>query len=289
LARTRPGPCRPTLACRRLILPAGKARQPRGSSPQRAHGQTQRARPGAHSARQGRPHVLQSCGLPGGGAAAGPTACPCGPASCSQQAAKLAAAGSRAAAPLPPLFSSARPPLLLQVVAVLSSLAVVERASIDEAYLDVSQEAGSRLAQLGEGALPPEPADLERCHVAGMVGGGRGGGGRGACVLPPGCGAVEGSGGQWRQWGPAPSPAAGLVLDPAGGGAGRAGAWRLMRGSSSRCAAGAGTALAASSADWPGRGRCTRTLTRARASRRRRAALRRGGGGRQGSGRRRSG
>lgn len=56
-----------------------------------------------------------------------------------------------------------------QVMAILSGLAVCERASIDEAYLDLTEEAGRRLRALPAGAPPAVPSSLEGWHVCGLV------------------------------------------------------------------------------------------------------------------------
>ena len=74
--------------------------------------------------------------------------------------------------PSPPLFYTAplTPP---QVAAALSRLAVTERASIDEVYLDVTKEASRRLTALPFPlAPPPEPASFRGMHVAGAEAGG---------------------------------------------------------------------------------------------------------------------
>jgi nucleotidyltransferase/DNA polymerase involved in DNA repair len=55
----------------------------------------------------------------------------------------------------------------MQVADILSRLAVTERASIDEVYLDVTAEAGRRLAALPAGSTPPEPVLFMGMHVAG--------------------------------------------------------------------------------------------------------------------------
>lgn len=55
-------------------------------------------------------------------------------------------------------------------MSILSRLAVCERASIDEAYLDLTQEAGRRLAGPGGpvAALGCAP-DMQGWHLAGSV------------------------------------------------------------------------------------------------------------------------
>ncbi len=50
---------------------------------------------------------------------------------------------------------------------MLSRLSICERASIDECYLDISAEAGRRLAAAS--GSPPPPVDVERSHVAGQA------------------------------------------------------------------------------------------------------------------------
>ena len=50
---------------------------------------------------------------------------------------------------------------------MLSRLSICERASIDECYLDISAEAGRRLAAAA-GNPAPTP-DAERIHVAGQA------------------------------------------------------------------------------------------------------------------------
>lgn len=54
-----------------------------------------------------------------------------------------------------------------QVTSILSTLCVCERASIDEAYLDVTDEAMRRLSRAG-GKLPQQQ-DFDGWHVCGIV------------------------------------------------------------------------------------------------------------------------
>ncbi len=66
-------------------------------------------------------------------------------------------------------FHSVFSPYALQVAEVLSRLAVTERASIDEVYLDVTAEALRRLAGIPPGSKPPEPESFVGIHVAGEI------------------------------------------------------------------------------------------------------------------------
>ena len=70
--------------------------------------------------------------------------------------------------PLPPL---PRPPLH-QVMSVLSSQSTCERASIDEAYLDITEASARRVAAAAAaGGLPDPEHDITGWHLAGQVGG----------------------------------------------------------------------------------------------------------------------
>lgn len=55
----------------------------------------------------------------------------------------------------------------LQVLDILARLSIAERASIDECYLDITQEASKRLAACS--GHPPLPIHLEQVHVCGEV------------------------------------------------------------------------------------------------------------------------
>jgi hypothetical protein len=87
-----------------------------------------------------------------------------------------------------------------QVVNVLSSKAVVERASIDEAYLDVTEEAGRSMAQLGQGGALPVPPDVERCHLAGHVSSCHLAGHVSSCHLAGHVSSCEHAGLWWEPW-----------------------------------------------------------------------------------------
>lgn len=50
---------------------------------------------------------------------------------------------------------------------ILARLAVTERASIDECYLDITHEARHRMAAAG--GHPPVPVHLDQVHVSGQV------------------------------------------------------------------------------------------------------------------------
>ena len=54
-----------------------------------------------------------------------------------------------------------------QVVDILSRIGVVERASIDECYLDLTEESHSRLAACN--GQPGLPANADRVHICGQV------------------------------------------------------------------------------------------------------------------------
>ncbi len=56
-------------------------------------------------------------------------------------------------------------------MAILSSRCVLERASVDEAYMDITLAAAAVLQQLRlpDGALRPPPTSLAGWHVAGAV------------------------------------------------------------------------------------------------------------------------
>lgn len=56
--------------------------------------------------------------------------------------------------------------LALQVADILARGGICERASIDEAYIDVTEEAQKRLKLAGDGPLP-EPLSFDRIHVSG--------------------------------------------------------------------------------------------------------------------------
>ena len=56
---------------------------------------------------------------------------------------------------------------LMQVVEILSRIAICERASIDECYLDLTEEAHKRLAACG--GQPPLPVNSDRVHICGQV------------------------------------------------------------------------------------------------------------------------
>ena len=56
----------------------------------------------------------------------------------------------------------------LQVLDILARLSIAERASIDECYLDITQEASKRLA--ASSGHPALPINLEQVHVCGKVG-----------------------------------------------------------------------------------------------------------------------
>ncbi|DBA89011.1 TPA: hypothetical protein ACH3X2_000227 [Trebouxia sp. C0005] len=55
-----------------------------------------------------------------------------------------------------------------QVVEILSRMAICERASIDECYLDLTEEAHKRLA--ASGGQPPLPINPDRVHICGQDG-----------------------------------------------------------------------------------------------------------------------
>ena len=55
----------------------------------------------------------------------------------------------------------------MQVLDILARLSIAERASIDECYLDITQEASKRLAACS--GHPPLPINLEQVHVCGEV------------------------------------------------------------------------------------------------------------------------
>ena len=55
----------------------------------------------------------------------------------------------------------------IQVLGVLARLSTAERASIDECYLDISEEAKKRMAACS--GHPPLPVNLEQVHVCGEV------------------------------------------------------------------------------------------------------------------------
>lgn len=55
-----------------------------------------------------------------------------------------------------------------QVVEILSRMAICERASIDECYLDLTEEAHKRLAACG--GQPPLPINPDRVHICGQEG-----------------------------------------------------------------------------------------------------------------------
>lgn len=54
-----------------------------------------------------------------------------------------------------------------QVIGILSTLSICERASIDEAYIDVTDEANRRHA--AGGGWPAAPFNTEGWHVCGVV------------------------------------------------------------------------------------------------------------------------
>ena len=54
-----------------------------------------------------------------------------------------------------------------QVADILARLAVTERASIDECYLDITEEARRRMAASGGHA--PVPVHIDQVHVSGQV------------------------------------------------------------------------------------------------------------------------
>ncbi len=54
-----------------------------------------------------------------------------------------------------------------QVLDILARLSIAERASIDECYLDITQEASRRLAACS--GHPPLPIKPEQVHVCGEV------------------------------------------------------------------------------------------------------------------------
>lgn len=51
---------------------------------------------------------------------------------------------------------------------ILSRIGIVERASIDECYLDLTQESHIRLAACN--GQPPLPVNADRVHICGQVG-----------------------------------------------------------------------------------------------------------------------
>ena len=55
----------------------------------------------------------------------------------------------------------------MQVLDILARLSIAERASIDECYLDITQEASKRLAACS--GHPSLPINLEQVHVCGEV------------------------------------------------------------------------------------------------------------------------
>jgi nucleotidyltransferase/DNA polymerase involved in DNA repair len=54
----------------------------------------------------------------------------------------------------------------MQVTDILARLAVCEKASIDECYLDISVEARRRLLESG---IPQLPVNSDRAHICGEV------------------------------------------------------------------------------------------------------------------------
>lgn len=56
---------------------------------------------------------------------------------------------------------------LIQVLGILARLSIAERASIDECYLDISEEAKKRMAACS--GHPPLPVNMEQVHVCGEV------------------------------------------------------------------------------------------------------------------------
>jgi DNA polymerase eta len=58
------------------------------------------------------------------------------------------------------------------VLQVLSRLSIAERASIDECYLDIAEEAKKRMAACS--GNPPLPVNVDEVHVSGEVGYGAG-------------------------------------------------------------------------------------------------------------------
>lgn len=57
--------------------------------------------------------------------------------------------------------------LRVQVVDILSRMSICERASIDECYLDLTEEAHKRLA--GCHGQPSFPVNPDRVHICGQV------------------------------------------------------------------------------------------------------------------------
>ena len=55
----------------------------------------------------------------------------------------------------------------VQVLDILARLSIAERASIDECYLDITQEASKRLSACS--GHPPLPSHAEQVHVCGEV------------------------------------------------------------------------------------------------------------------------
>ena len=55
-----------------------------------------------------------------------------------------------------------------QVVDILSRIGIVERASIDECYLDLTEESHTRLAACN--GQPPLPVNPDRVHICSQVG-----------------------------------------------------------------------------------------------------------------------
>lgn len=54
------------------------------------------------------------------------------------------------------------------MVDILSRIGIVERASIDECYIDLTEESRARLAACN--GQPPLPVNPDRVHVCGQVG-----------------------------------------------------------------------------------------------------------------------
>ncbi len=55
----------------------------------------------------------------------------------------------------------------IQVLGILARLSIAERASIDECYLDISEEAKKRMAACA--GYPALPVNMEQVHVCGEV------------------------------------------------------------------------------------------------------------------------
>ena len=66
------------------------------------------------------------------------------------------------------VVQSSEQALCYQVMEVLARCSVCERASIDECYLDVTEEARRRLAACA--GHPPLPPDADRIHIPGQAG-----------------------------------------------------------------------------------------------------------------------